>query len=150
MRRREVEDWFWQVGNDLQRLNDELVRARPVLASGHCWEPRVDILEDSLNIVVKAEIAGVRGEDIKLVYIADRNCLLIKGIRHEEDQGQADRTGIFQLEIYYGEFQREVKLPDIPLNLDELRAQYRNGFLLIMIPKAGRIVVTKTVTIKKI
>jgi HSP20 family protein len=150
MRRREVEDWFWQVGNELQRLNDELTRARPLVAAGRGWEPRVDVLEDDRRILIKAEIAGVKGEDIQLLYLPERHSLLIRGVRAEEDFTDGDRTGCFQLEIYYGEFEREIKLPDIPVVPDGMRAQYRNGFLLVLIPKGERLVVTKTVTIKKI
>ncbi|MBN9501838.1 MAG: hypothetical protein BGO01_06535 [Armatimonadetes bacterium 55-13] len=149
MPRRDVDEWLWQVGNELQRLSEEMVRTRPAMASGKGWEPRVDVLEDASRILVKAEIAGVRGEDISLLYIPERHSLLIRGQRNDDRDTVVDRTGFYQLEIYYGEFQREVRLPDIPVIVDQMRAQYRNGFLLVMLPKQERVVVTKTITIKK-
>jgi HSP20 family protein len=150
MRRREVDDWFWHVGNELQRINDELTRTRPLVATGRAWEPRVDVTEDSSRLLIKAEIAGVRGEDIQIDYIPDRHSLVIRGIRAEEESACADRKGIYQLEIYYGEFQREIQLPSVPIEVDGIRAQYRNGFLLVMIPKREHVVVTETITITKI
>lgn len=149
MARREVEEWFWQVGSDLQRLSEEMHRYRPAIASGNAWEPRVDVLEDEDRILLKAEIAGVRGEDIQLLYIPERHSVLIRGLRREDDYQDGERTNCFQLEIFYGPFQREIKLPDVSIRSDQIRASYRNGFLLVQVPKQERTVIA-TVTIKKI
>jgi HSP20 family protein len=150
MARRKQQEWFWQVGAELQRLHEELSGSRPTLATGRCWEQRVDLLENHEALVVRAEIAGVRAEDIVLVFLDDRNSLLIRGVRREDAAINEDRTGIHLLEIYYGEFEREVRLPDIPLLRDKIRAQYRNGFLTVLIPKDETVVVTASVTIKTI
>ena len=136
MARKEREEWFWQVGIDIQRMSEELSRSGPTLIRGMFWEPRVDLIEDATCIVVKAEIGGVRSEDIELIFSAERNSLLIRGIRREEDFPASARIGCYQLEIYYGEFEREVRLPELPLSPDGIKAHYRNGFLLVMIPKA--------------
>ncbi|HVL39728.1 MAG TPA: hypothetical protein VM328_10100, partial [Fimbriimonadaceae bacterium] len=103
MARREVDEWFWQIGTELQRLSEEMLRSGPTLVSRKFWEPRLDVFEDETCLVVKAEIAGVRAEDLQLVYNADRNSLIIRGIRKEEDFPSARRTGCYQLEIFYGE-----------------------------------------------
>jgi HSP20 family protein len=148
MARREVEEWFWQVGSDLQRLSEELHRFRPSVASGNAWEPRVDVIEDEKRIIIKAEIAGARGEDIQLIYIPERHSILIRGLRREEDFEDEERTNFYQLEIFYGPFQREVKLPEVPIQSDEIKASYRNGVLLVQIPKEERIV-QRAVSIRK-
>jgi len=147
--RREVEEWFWQVGSDLQRLSEEMHRFRPAVASGKAWEPKVDVIEDERRIIIKAEIAGVRGEDIQLLYIPERHSVLLRGLRNEEDYEDGERTNFYQLEIFYGPFQREVKLPDVSIRSDEIRANYRNGILLVQIPKQEGITVN-TMIIKKI
>ncbi len=148
MAHRDIEEWFWQVGNEMQRLTEELASGRPKVASARFWEPRIDLCEDERRFILKAEIAGVKGEDIQLLYIPERHSLLLRGNRPEEDPTDGNRTGIYQLEIYYGEFQREVPLPDIPIVADGIRAQYRNGFLLVMIPKRERAALTKVVKVK--
>jgi HSP20 family protein len=151
MSRREVEEWFWQVGGDLHRLHEEMNRFRPSMAASKMWEPRVDVLEDDHRFIIKAEIAGVSGEDIQLNYIQDRHSILIRGIRREDNYGEGERTKFHQLEIFYGPFEREVKLPEVPIRSDEIRAHYRGGFLLIAVPKEDRITrTTTTITIKKI
>ena len=148
MPRREVDEWFWQVGSELHRITEEMSGGRPRVATGRAWEPRIDLIEERDRLLLKAEIAGVRGEEIQLLYIPERNSLLLRGNREEEDYSDGSRTGIHQLEIFYGEFQREVRLPNVPIDATQIRAQYRNGFLLVTIPKLERIVVTRTVTIK--
>lgn len=119
----------------MQRLTEELSVGRPQVARAKFWEPRIDLCEDEQRFFLKAEIAGVRAEDIHLLYLPEHHSLLIRGVRIEEDPTDGCRTGIYQLEIYYGEFQREVVLPDIPIRADGIRAQFRNGLLLVVIPK---------------
>ena len=146
MPRRGVDEWFWTVA-DLQRLQGEMMRSRPVVATGKAWEPRVDVIEDDRKFVLKAEIAGVRGEDIQLLYIPERHSVLIRGLRQDED-GPSNGRRFHQIEIPTGEFAREVRLPDVPIDAQNMRAQYRNGFLTVMIPKAETVVVTQTITIQ--
>jgi len=147
MARRKVEEWYWQGGSELHRINEELASGRPRIASGRAWEPKIDLIEEESRYILKAEIAGVRGEEIQLLYLPERHSMLLKGVRIEEDYSDGIRTGIHQLEIFYGEFQREVRLPDTPIDESNVRAQYRNGFLLVMIPKQEQFEVTGTVTI---
>lgn len=150
MSQQNIDEWLWQVGNELQRLSEEMVRTRPGIAVGKGWEPRVDVLEDANRILVKAEIAGVKGDEISLVYLPERHSLLIRGKRFDESGGGANRFSAHQLEIFYGDFQREVRLPDVAVSVDEMKAQYRNGFLIVLLPKEERVVVTQTVTITNI
>lgn len=148
MARNDMEDWFWRVGTELQRLSEELHRSRPAMASAHFWEPRIDLVEEEHRFLLKAEIAGVRGEDIQVLYVPERHCILLRGQRSEEDLAEKGKTGVHQLEIFYGEFQREVPLPDSAVDASAMRAQYRNGFLIVMVPKMERAVVTKRVTVR--
>ena len=142
MPRRSVDEWFWTV-DDLQRLQAEMLRTtRPVVASGRCWEPRIDIVEEDRRLIIKAEIAGARGDDIQVHYISDRNSLVIHGHTGEEEAPSSGKR-FHQMEIPSGQFAREVKLPDVPIDPQNMRAQYRNGFLIVMIPKAETVIVTQ-------
>jgi HSP20 family protein len=149
MAKRDVEEWFWQLG-EIQSLSEEMLRARPQLSVGRAWEPRADVFEEEHRILVKVEIAGVRGEDIQLLYVPERHSLVLKGTRQEESFPDCCPTGIHQLEIFYGPFQREIELPDQPVDSSKIRAQYRNGFLIILVPKLERIVTSRTITIREI
>ena len=147
MSRRDVDDWFWQL-SEFQRLSEEMMQSRPMVASGRAWEPRVDVFEEEHRILVKVEIAGVKGEDIQLLYVPERHTLLLRGIRDEPDFADGTRIAIHQLEIFYGPFQREVNLPDVAIDASNIRAQYRNGFLVVLVPKADRtVIVTRSISI---
>jgi HSP20 family molecular chaperone IbpA len=39
------------------------------------------------------------------------------------------------MEIPFGEFSTEVEIP-VPINVEEVQAEYRDGFLLVNLPKA--------------
>lgn len=135
MARRDLDEWLWQVGAELQRLSEEMTPVGPRVARTRAWEPRVDVVEMESHVIVKAELAGVRGDDIRIHILPQRNALVIRGVRNEEDLG--DGRGCYhQLEIGYGEFEREVALPPGDLDLDSVRAHYRNGFLIVALPKS--------------
>lgn len=148
MPQREVDEWFWQIGGELQPLAEELSRGRPRVANARFWEPKVDVVEEEGRLVAIVEIAGVRAEDIQLLYVPDRHALLIRGNRQEMNVSDGNRQGVHQLEIYYGEFQREVKLPDCTIDAQGIRAQYRNGFLFVLIPKRDTVVI-RTVRVRR-
>lgn len=107
-----------------------------MVATSRHWEPRVDLFEEPHKLVARFEIAGVRGDEIQLVYIPERHAIVIRGFRQED--GPDERATFHQLEVPFGEFQREVRLPDVSVRAHEIRAQYRNGFLYVVIPKQER------------
>lgn len=150
MARRNPEVWFWQAGGDLQRLATEIGGRRGAIQSGRFWEPRIDLNEDGEHFYLKIELAGVRGEDVQLIYLPDSHTMLIRGVRKEEDCFESHRTGAHQLEIYYGEFEREVVLPDMPIEPDQVKAQMKNGFLYVLIPKAKSVFRHTKISIRKV
>src|SRR5262249_25593993 len=106
MSRRNPDVWFWHLGGDLHSLTTEIGGRRRSIRRSF-WEPRIDLMEDGEHFYLKVELAGVRGEDLQLLYLPDSHSMLIKGVRREEECFEIHRTGIHQLEIYYGEFERE-------------------------------------------
>lgn len=153
MARRDLDEWLWQVGAELQRLSEEILPTAPGVAKGKSWEPRVDVIDAGDSVLLKAEIAGVRGEDIRISFNQERHALTLRGVRIEDDRPD-HCCGAHLLEIFYGEFQREIKLPPVDLDIPNIRAQYKNGFLLVVIPKrteeTTQIVVTESVTFKRL
>ena len=136
MSRRDRDDFFWQGGADLSKLSGELSNLRPKLATKKTWEPCVDLVEETSRLVLKAEIAGVSGDEIELTYIPERHAILLQGHRAEDVESDEDRVGVFQLEILYGHFEREIALPkEVAVDLPNIRALFRNGVLIVLIPK---------------
>jgi HSP20 family protein len=93
------------------------------------WSPPTDVFETETKLVVRVEIAGMEEKDFSVRI--DQNHLLISGIRPETPEPRAFN----RMEIHYGEFLSEVELPDF-LDLNKVEAEYRDGFLLVTIPKA--------------
>jgi HSP20 family protein len=136
MSHREKDDWAWSDGMDLGKISEELSRQRPRHTNQNSWEPRIDLIEEEGRIVLKADLAGVRGDDIEVTYAREKNAVLIRGSRMEDADSEQNRVGVFLLEILYGPFEREVILPPIELDTNEMRAIFRHGLLIVLIPKA--------------
>lgn len=133
MPKKDLDEWIWQISTELNRLSGEIA-STPKFAKQKLWEPNVDIIETPSYFLIRVEIAGVQSEDIKIYFDLNKNSLTIRGQR--EELGCDEKLRQFhQLEVFYGEFEREIILPNMPLKSEEIKAQYRNGFLNIYIPK---------------
>jgi HSP20 family protein len=95
----------------------------------------VDIHETDGQLLVKMELAGARSEDLQVSLSPDDRVLTISGTRAEARADREGRVRCHQLEIYFGPFERSIGLPGVPLNRDEITAAYRDGFLLVTLPK---------------
>jgi HSP20 family protein len=94
------------------------------------WSPPTDLYETAEAFVVRIEIAGMREEDFEVVL--DENLLMVSGIRPDRNE----RRAYHQMEIWFGRFELWVEIP-IPVDADASLAEYKDGFLLIRLPKAG-------------
>lgn len=93
------------------------------------WAPAVDLFEDKDKLIVKAELPGMKKENID-ISLHD-GALTISGERHEEKKdGSTHRT-----ERFHGKFQRTVTLPTL-VEGDKVKASYKEGILTISLPKA--------------
>ncbi len=136
MARRDLNDWFWHVSAEFTGLVVERGPRQVSVAANRFWQPRVDVLEDSRIILIKAELAGVLIEDIHLVYVADEHTIQLRGSRQEENPPEMTRIGIHQLEVFYGEFERDIALPrGAQIDPERIQASFRNGFLMVLVPK---------------
>ena len=100
------------------------------------FHPGLDMYETTQSLVIKMEIAGVTPDRINVELSADDRFLKIDGERLEAQDDHRDRLRCYHLEIYYGRFQREIPLPgNLRLDRNQIQAGYRDGFLLITLPK---------------
>ena len=118
-----------------------------------CMWPRVDLIETRSKFCLRVELAGVVAENVQVDYLPDRHSLLIRGVREADmsSEGPADDGSTAHLlEIFSGEFAREVKLPDSPIEPQSIRSAIREGMMEVSVPKA-RVRHTHTrVTIRKV
>ena len=119
--------------DEMNRLFNEFFTTTPDRseAGAFPWNPLVDISEMKDDIIVKAEIPGMKKDDIKVV-IQD-NVLTLKGEKQEEKQEKDKRY--HRVERFYGSFERSFSLP-ISIYVDKVKAEYKEGVLTINLPKA--------------
>ncbi len=97
---------------------------------GNTWQPAVDIFETADAILVRAEIPGVRGEDIRVG--VDGEILCISGQRKVPANAEVRR--LHQMEIAFGPFEREVRIT-VPFEREKVNAHLEDGFLTVTLPK---------------
>ncbi len=115
--------------DDFDRLFESIFGGMPVTREDF-WTPSVDIVENNGNIEVKAEIPGMKKENIK-VTVRD-NVLSIAGERKQEQETK-EKT-FHRIESYYGKFNRNIRLPS-EVEADKIKATYKDGILNITLPK---------------
>jgi HSP20 family protein len=93
--------------------------------------PRMDIQDTPKEMILKFDLAGVPKENIKLS-IDDNNILTLQGEKKESKD--ENTTNSVKKEIFYGSFERVVKLPD-NIEQDKLTTSYKNGILTVKVPK---------------
>jgi HSP20 family protein len=97
------------------------------------WTPNTDVYETGGTLVVKMEIAGIEREDLEIT-LNDR-LLLVRGHRKDPCRQREQRCVFRQMEIDYGFFERRIVIPR-SVDGSRVRAQFRNGFLQIELPKS--------------
>ena len=105
----------------------ELARTSHLLSGS---APSVDIYEDKDNFVVKAELPGMKKEDIEITL--HDGSLSISGERKSEEKWEA--AEVHRAERFFGRFQRKVALP-APVASSDINAQYKDGILTVTLPK---------------
>lgn len=99
--------------------------------NGAAWVPNMDVFTHEGGVVVKAELAGIRREDLTLT--VEGNRLRIRGQRRDAPRAPGSR--FLMMEIEYGAFEASVELPP-GLDMGTARAVYLNGFLRIEFARA--------------
>lgn len=110
---------------------------RPVLGEGwgpmEMMRPRVDIVDRDEDVLVRAEIPGVKKEDLD-VSMTD-NTVTIKGTSsHEEKEEKGE---YFRQELSRGMFSRTIALPS-DVEGDKAKASFKDGVLELTVPKLAK------------
>ena len=108
--------------------------------------PRMDLKEDENALTLKLIMPGVNADDIDIS--VNDNVLTIKGESAEEEEN-ADDKGLWHAhEIHKISYYRAVRLP-AAIESDKAEADYTNGILTLMLPKAEE-EKPKTIRIKSV
>ena len=95
-------------------------------------EPKIEVRENEKEVTVRAEMPGMKEEDIDLELSSD-GYLTISGEKKQERKEHG--KGSYFSEFSYGSFKRTVALP-WDLRFDDATAEFNNGVLNVVIPKS--------------
>ncbi len=126
-----MDDWFESFFRGLDR---------PLSFFGQRAWPAIDVAERDETVLVRAEVPGLKPEEIDISVYGDT--LTISGEKKESKEDQGD--GFYHVESSYGSFRREVTLPT-DVDESKIEATCKDGVLSITLPKAEK---SKAVKVK--
>jgi HSP20 family protein len=107
------------------------------------FSPSFDVKENKDGYVFRADLPGVREEDLEIALTGNR--LTISGKREQEKHEQGDTY--YASERSYGSFSRAFTLPD-GTDGENVKADLKNGVLQVIVPKKPEVQPRKIVISK--
>jgi HSP20 family protein len=126
--------FFDELRRDMEGFWDRPFLFRPMrplreLAKGFEWAPTVDVFEKNGELHVKADLPGVKKEDVQVEI--DDGDLVIRGERKTESEVKEE--AFYRAERQYGEFFRRMAL-NFEADPKRIDAKFADGVLEITIP----------------
>jgi len=124
----ELEEW--------ERRFDDLL-GRPLMrlpVEGRGWMPAVDVFDKKDKFIVKAELPGMKEEDIDVSVVGDT--LSIKGEKKTETEVKDE--AYYRCERTYGSFYRSIPLPST-VDANKIEASFEDGVLEVVLPKSAEV-----------
>ena len=123
----------WDPFREMTSLQGQVDRLVDSMWSGRqeSWVPAVDVFDEHDAVVLKAELPGVKPDDIQIE--VEDNVLTIKGERTFSEKVDDERY--HRVERRFGSFQRSLALPQ-DVRANETQAAYEDGILEVRVPKA--------------
>jgi HSP20 family protein len=94
------------------------------------WSPALDVYQNNDNVVVVAELPGMKKEEIE-ISLHDGTLTIGGERKHEASNGEKSERN----ERYIGKFRRSITLP-VRVDSNKVSATYRDGILTVTLPKA--------------
>lgn len=97
---------------------------------GRVWRPAVDLFEDQDALTLRVDLPGIDRDSLDVQISGEE--LVVSGERKWE---QPERGGCVHSERPYGRFHRAFRV-GVPLANERVEASYRDGVLMVRLPKA--------------
>jgi HSP20 family protein len=127
----------------MNRLFGRLWEDWPVVTGSDGWMPSVDVYEKDGNLVVEAELPGMKKEDVHVAVTQDS--VTIEGKRTEEKK--EERKGYYYRERRAGQYYRKISLP-AKVDEEKVKAAFKDGILTITLPQREEIPQGKHIAIE--
>lgn len=115
-----ISDW-------MDRVFDEVANR-----SGGTFVPTLNVAETDQSFEVTVALPGMSKEDVEIHY--ENDILTISGERKWEHDENKNGRRFHRVEFGYGKFNRSLPLPNY-IDSDNINAEFRNGELMITLPK---------------
>jgi HSP20 family protein len=119
---------------DMNRLFDAFFQTRgsgrAPSAAPNRWVPAMDLTETEGELVLRADLPGLRREDVEIEVKDD--VLTVSGERKSEHQDKGE--GFYRVERSFGRFSRSLDLPS-GVDASAVKAEFGDGVLEVRIPK---------------
>jgi HSP20 family protein len=125
---RDLEEW--------ERRFDDLL-GRPLWrlpTDERGWIPAVDVFEKDDRFVVKAELPGMKDDDVDVSVVGDT--LTIKGEKKTETE--VKNEDYYRCERSYGTFYRSIPIPS-NVDANKIEASFDDGVLEVTLPKSAKV-----------
>jgi HSP20 family protein len=123
-----MDDWRQEMDRVFHPLLQREVETSHI--SGGDWMPAVDIKDEDNRYVIRADIPGVKAEDIEVTM--ENGMLTIRGERKFEET--EEKENFKRIERSHGLFYRRFTLPD-NTDAEAIQASGKDGVLEVIIPK---------------
>lgn len=98
------------------------------------WMPLTDIIENKDDFKIKADLPGIKKEDVKISFSDGK--LSISGERAQENETKDAKC--HRIERTFGKYYRSFTLPK-EIKDDKIKADFKDGQLIVTIPKAEEV-----------
>lgn len=121
----------WRPFSDFAELRHRLDQAFRDLSDGvqHGWTPSVDLVKKEGALVLRADIPGIKPDDVKIE--VEDGVLSVSGEHREETEEK--KEDYMRRERRYGSFSRSMVLPE-GVKADDIEAKCEDGVLEVTIP----------------
>lgn len=131
--------YFDSIHNELNNfLRDTLIGthfSNPLtMKKESIWRPAIEVKQNDKKYKVKVQLPGVKKDDIKVEIDNDFMTISAEIEEEKEKKEEHENERYHTSEIRYGRYQRTISF-DHPIKVDESSATYKNGVLVINIPK---------------
>jgi HSP20 family protein len=131
---------FYDMQSEMNRMFDEVfgsLARRGGRQQGEDpthWAPALDVLQEDGDIVVRAELPGVKLDDVDITL--QNGVLTISGERRAEEQREG--SGYYVRERRYGSFRRSMTLPQ-GVDESKISARFDGGVLEVRVSGAAAV-----------
>lgn len=137
---------FLDVRSEIDRMFDEVFGGLGRRFGGGDlaeWSPAVDVYSKDGDLVIKAELPGMKPEDVDITL--QEGVLTISGERKAEQEREG--AGYYVKERRYGSFRRSMRLPE-GVDESKIHARFEDGVLEVVVEGAGAVTEPRRIQIE--